>query len=451
MSVTYPAAAAARLASKLQAIGAETAAETAARLASKRTARTAVIDCLSWLDRIGASEDDVRAVCDVLRTMPATVARQSETVPVLFPDSDSPSPVPAVTVTEDSPSAIDETVTVTGETVTGPDRFDGNVTVSVRLRLQTGSASYGSSVGTATAVDYRKAREAAVKAARAAAVAVRSAARADMTVKGETAVRVSLVKGQPVFPVTGEQYVKLSRYVSRRAYGNAAADLSGSRSAAAHVRAGLQAAGIPVSSWVTGDATGQAVGRLIRWSVDGYPGTVTRALETAADRDSREAVILGSAARDGLRTVTETARPGKAAKERNEWMRAVFPVSGPDGLALLQGDATLTNRPTVAAARIGGTVGYVCSSSPDVFTESVLSRSRTGQLRFPDLAALFLTLTLQRGSLQDACRTRTGSVSGPARMAFKRAAARQYGELSGLSLEWADDASTAAADMTFAK
>lgn len=433
------------IATKLQEIGRENAAELAARLQSKRTVRASVVDCLSWLEMVGASDDDVRTVVDVLRAMPTTVARQAETVPVLFADADSPSPVPAVTVTEESAAAIDETVTVTDESVSGPDRFDGDVTVTVRVRLQTGSASYGSSVGTATAVDYRKAREAAVKLARAAAVSVRSAARADMAVKGETAVRVSLVKGQPVFPVTGEQFVKLQRYVSRRAYGNAAADVAGSRSRSAHVRAGLQAVGIPVSEWVIGDATGQGVGRLVRWSVDGYPATVVRSLESATDRDSREAVILGSAARDGLRTVTEVSRPGKDAQERNAWMRTVFPISGEHGHAILQGDPILS-RPTVAAARIGGTVGYVCSSSPDVFTEAVLMRSRTGHLMFPDLAAV-----LFMGTVSDACALRTGSVSGPARMGFKRAAARQYAELSGLSLEWADDAATAAAEMTYAK
>ena len=421
------------------------------------------------------SRNAARAAAPALQ-VPTVVLPYAPVCPL---DSPTPRTTAAPTLgTPDADAAISERLQVIE---ISEDVADGYVTVQMQARLWTGAACHGAHWGRAVSgllEDYGTVRADARSAADRACRDARTALRLSDAVLGSDVLQaqpVGLPVGgraygaaclQPVAsPVparltllSGEDYAWLRSMVQRRAYGNAA---GGSRSA--HVRAGLTASGMPVQPCDVQDALSAAVLILARWGTDGLPEGLSQTVsDWKEDGQDVRPLLLGSAARDGLRMVTGSGRPTAAATAAQRYRAAVQPSS----LAPVVADAPMPSVVGPAArltnpcpVRVSGSTSYVAAGTASPLLDVLLSRTvgadGASRLRFPVLAAFVLLDAQDSRSEQGTAavaRLLLGSASGAARRTIGKRARLEWSAAQALRecapFDAADDSADAADDMT---
>lgn len=426
---------------------AESRAERAAAAAAER-AETAARRAAEWAALPLGGRVASGAVSPSVREMPLPGLGRWEQC---YPQDETPrtTAVPALG-TPDADGVIVERLQIVSEDETVS--ADGTIVCRAEVILWTGSVHYGRVSGTAAGIveETGKVRTAARKAAETAARAERSRLRGLSHVLGTDAPvhvvsDVETRESRSLCPVSGDDYRALRRYVSRRALGNA---WSGSRSGVStsfdgpngtpvvrqHVRAGIAALGMPLQDVDVEDGAHAAVLLLCRWAETGLPESLS---ETAAEwRESGQDVrplILGSAARDGLRYVTAATRPTALAAARTRFRNSIGADPRTDGP-----DSPVSDRGAVVRRAVLSTAGgstYVAAPVEDRISTAVLQRTPDGRLRFPVLAALVLSDGQDSRASQGmaaVARLLLGSDSGPARVKIKARARSEWAALQGL-------------------
>lgn len=347
--------------------------------------------------------------------------------------------------TDDFDAPIIERVEVVSESETVET---GSVVCRASVRLWTGSVHYGTADGSASGSleEFARVRSEARRAAEQAARRYRSEMRSrtavlgsDAPIRGGSSTRADLA-----CVVSGEDFRTLRTYVSRRAFGNA---LDGSRSA--HVRAGLGALGVPIDAETVSDATGAAVEILNRWASEGLPESLAeRAEQMREEGEDIRPLLLGSAARDGLRMITGANRPTALAAARARFAARLAADPRPSIDAPTDARSADARRLIERARPFSGSGSeYVSVGRSERITSVVLSRRADGSLAFPTLAALLLLDTGEErgtGGILAAARLLLGSSSGAARRTIKARAAAEWAAAEGLRLpEQADDSTDA--------
>ena len=310
---------------------------------------------------------------------------------------------------------------------------DGIVSVSYVVRIWVGIVNHGAYYGNASGdlTDYTKVRKAALENAEGNARSGRALMRENTRTLGTgKRVGISLVKGIPAVPLTAEQYGILRMYVSKRVWGNAA---NGSRSA--YIRSGVQAMGMPIAEGMVDDGTHAAVMLICKWVRDGLPESLAESVQEA-DADTKRALILGSAARDGIRMLTLANRPTSLAQAISKY-RARLNADPRKDVDSPTSDRTNV-RAMAAPVSVQRTayVGNGDKGSPAL--NAILSRPAD----YPTLFAL----VLNDESVAAAARSLYGSDSGPMRTKCKRAAIAEWQRLTLTDSAADDSEETAAGD-----
>lgn len=426
----------------LQTVAERKAAETAAA-ERKAAAAAAEWAALPFGQRLSGVSPAVRAL---------PLSGLGRYVPAYFeasePGTSRTSAVPSLG-TDDVDSVIAERLDVVSESETVA--ADGTVTAVAVVRLWTGSVNYGTASGSAVGCleETDRLRTAARKAAERQARQQRSEYRAADVVLGTDGpgVPALLPDGSApdvVCPVSGSEYRRLRGMVQRRAFGNASRTV-GSRSGSAHVRAGVTASGVPVTPETVADGTSAAVLILCRWAVDGLPESLSETVaEWAETGQDVSGLLLGSAARDGLRHVTGAARPTALAAARSRWAARVAADPRADVTAPTSDRSNVVRR---AANVSAGGSAYVGAGVSERLSAAVLQRTASGSLAFPTLAALLLLDSGEErgtGGVAAVARLLLGSSSGAARRTVSARLRSEWADVTAYRLpETADDSADA--------
>lgn len=316
---------------------------------------------------------------------------------------------------------------------------DGLLTVVCVARLTTGCAEYVAPfvhVGMATGepADYRTLRSAARTNAETSARDYRTACRASLRALG----RDDDAHGAGW--LDAESYGLLRAAVMRWTFGNTRNAGHGTdaarRALRQHGRAGISANGMPVDVHAVDDATQYGALIIQRWMTTGLPESVATLVDDLDD-DAACRVVIGTAARDGLRMTTRHKSATADAQRRAEHnARAASHVNGADG-------ATAQDTSRVVLSRTARTAYAACSADglrTDALLARLTARDTNGALRTPMLLRVFMA----DGNLDDVARglgrtTAQGRCTNAARVAILKAARAEWDALL--------DAQTSSADI----
>lgn len=279
------------------------------------------------------------------------------------------------------------------------------------------------------AAEYRRLRTAARQDAEDSARAHRSACRASVRVIGVSE------NVRSAGWLDAESYGLLRAAVQRWTFGNAGH--AGRSSGRQYVRAGITSNGMPLDVHTIDDATQNGALIIQRWMTRGLPESIEN-LIADLDADAASRVVIGTAARDGLRMTTQHRSATADARRRATWT-ARSASHDADGNAQ---DTTRIVRTSV------GTPTYVASSSDGLRTDALLARltarDADGRLTAPTLLHLFMA----DGNLDDVARMlgrvgQDGRCTRAARVAILKHARAEWdaltdGTTADDAAEWLD-------------